>query len=126
MSADWPGVSAQDFAVLRVDPSRAELWIIAEGASRGRVLEYHAFTLARVRDLVLPAINGAAALGGHLYVTSGARLIDVAPHAAPRTVAVVHTRGGLGPVAADPSADRLIILDYGFPTLVRTYRPAGG
>jgi hypothetical protein len=41
-TADWPGVSAQDFAVLRVDPSHAELWIITEGASPGRVLEYDA------------------------------------------------------------------------------------
>src|SRR5262249_33931153 len=98
-SASWPGVAPGATALLQVDTITNALWVITPGTPRGRVFEYSAFTLRPLRTINLAGIGGAAALYGHLYVSSAGRLIDIPPRAAPRVVG--RTRDELGPVVAD-------------------------
>lgn len=69
---------------LVLDRRRSVLWAVLEGARPGWAVEYRLRTLARLRILRLPAVNGAAALHGHLYLTTRNRLIDVTPRGAVR------------------------------------------
>lgn len=110
--------------VLLLDPAGAALWVVLEGSAPGRVIEFDAFTLRQRRALTLNTIDSAAALGGQLYIASGPRLIDIAPGAAPRVVAIPRTSGLVG-VAADPTRGRLLLYDGGDPTHLWTYRPGG-
>lgn len=113
--------------VLLVDPSFGTLWLVIQGSSPGRVLEFNAFTLSQRSASTLDTINSAAALNGHLYLTTGAHLIDIAPGSAPRNLATGRA-SGLFAVIADPTQrarPRLLILDLGFPSHVWTYRPGG-
>lgn len=113
--------------VLLVDPSFGTLWLVIQGSSPGRVLEFDAFTLSQRRASTLDTIKSAAALNGHLYLTSGPRLIDIAPDTAPRNITTGRASGLFG-VIADPTQrtrPRLLILDSGFPSHVWTYRPGG-
>lgn len=81
--------SSTPVLLLDPDPASARLWIVVEGASPGPVIEYDAFTLARIRDLHLPEIGSGAAFGRQVYVTSGTQLIDIPPGAA----ALLHVSG---------------------------------
>jgi hypothetical protein len=114
-------------AILRLvlDPTATRLWVVLAGTRAGRAIEFDLWTLARLRDVPIREINSAAALGGHLYATSGKTLVDVAPDGAPRSVPVPGT-SGLWAIAADPTRSRLIILDGGFPTHVWSYRSGAG
>ena len=109
--------------VMVVDPAFGMLWVAVEGVGVGRVLEFNAFTLDQFRELTLPAISGAAALRGHLYVTSGARVVDIRRGAAPRTVATAPAGTSLGSIVADPSRSRLLLIDSGSPIRLWIWRP---
>lgn len=89
----------------------------------GRAIEYDLWSLTRLRDVRLPLVNGAAAMDGHLYVTSGGNLLDIASRGEPRMLRVVGAGAGVGAIAADSDRSRLLILDYGFPSHVWVYRP---
>lgn len=108
---------------LVLDAATAQLWVVLEGARRGRALEYRLWTLTRLRDLRLPPINGAAAMDGHLYLTSDRQLLDVPPRAAVHTVPVGGVTGALGAIAADPARSRVLVLDYSAPTHIWIYLP---
>ncbi|HZC53993.1 MAG TPA: hypothetical protein VE441_16065 [Mycobacterium sp.] len=108
---------------LVLDATTARLWVVLEGTERGRALEYTLWTLTRIRDLRLPRINGAAAMDGHLYLTSDRQLIDVRPRAAVHAVPIRGVTGALGPIAADPARSRLLVLDYSAATHLWIYSP---
>jgi hypothetical protein len=62
----------------------------------------------------MPKINGAVALSGHLYGTSGRRLIDIPQRgASPRTIPVIRVSGWFGPIAIDAAFSRVLVLDCG-------------
>jgi hypothetical protein len=109
--------------VMVVDPAFGVLWVVVEGGTASRVLEFNAFTLDESRELTLPKISGAAALRGHLYLTSGVRLIDIPWGAAPHTVATAPAGTSLGSIAADPTRSQLLLIDYGSPTHLWIWQP---
>lgn len=116
-------VSTGSWRLVR-DVTTSRLWAVVEGTRHGRAIEYDLWTLTRMRDLRLPPIGGAAAMNGHLYLTSGNRFIDVPPRGAPHAIPVPGQSGAaLGPVTADPARSRVIVLDYGARTHIWTYRP---
>lgn len=108
---------------LVLDPTTARLWVVLEGVRPGRAVEYNLWTLTRVREVRLPWINGAAAMNGHLYVTSDQQLIDVPPQAAAHAMRVPGVSGALGPITADPARSRVLMLDYSARTHIWSYRP---
>ncbi len=123
--------SAPNAAVrLVVDASTGRLWVVLEGTWYGRATEYDLWTLAqlrdvRLRDVRLTRIDTAVAMDGHLYLTSGARLIDVPPRGAARTFPLA-ARTGICALAADPQRSRVLVLDCGYPHRAGTvwvYRP---
>ncbi|HEY7008994.1 MAG TPA: hypothetical protein VH395_08650 [Jatrophihabitantaceae bacterium] len=110
-------------ARLVLDVPAGRIWVVVEGDARGRAIEYDATTLVRMREVdSLGLIQGAAALDGHLYVTSGERLIDIAPGRGPVTYARVSSQ--LGAVVADTARRRLLMADFGMPTRVWAIYPA--
>jgi hypothetical protein len=109
-------------ARLVLDVPTGRLWVVVEGDARGRAIEYDATTLSLTREVdSLGLIQAAAALDGHLYLTSGDRLIDIAPGRRPVTLARVS--GQLGSIVADPARGRLLVSDIGMPTRVWAVRP---
>src|SRR5664279_3190328 len=108
-------VDASATARLLVDPTVNRLWIVVLGDLPGRVLEYEADRVQLVRDIrSISPINAAAALNGHLYLTSGDRLLDVAPGRSPHLAARLPAlRAG---VVADVDHGRLLANDYGSPS----------
>lgn len=109
--------------VMVVDPPFGMLWVVVEGGAAGRVLEFNAYTLEQSRELTLPAISGAAALRGHLYVTVGDRLIDIPRAEVPRAVATAPAGASFGSIAADPSRSQLLLIDSGSATGLWVWRP---
>jgi hypothetical protein len=97
-------------ARLVLDVPGGVIWFVAQGAPHGRLLEYDMVHLRLLRQLTVGPIDGAAALDGHLYLTSGSRLVDVAPGRAPTTVGTVAAT--LGQIVADPARHRLLMTDY--------------
>jgi outer membrane protein assembly factor BamB len=109
-------------ARLVLDVPAGRLWVVVEGDARGRAVEYNNTTLARIREVdSLGLIQSAAALDGHLYVTSGNRLLDIAPGRAPVTLARVSN--SLGSIVVDPARGRLLMADFGMPTRVWAIYP---
>lgn len=119
-TASWPGVPPGASALLQVDTIANEVWVVVTGTPTGRVFEYSAFTLTPKGTINLSDIGGAAALYGHLYVSSAGRLIDIEPRAAPRVIG--RTRDQLGPVVADLARLLVLVVDVSFPTHVWRYR----
>jgi hypothetical protein len=119
-TAAWPGVPPGASALLQVDTIANEVWVVVTGTPLGRVFEYSAFNLTPKGTINLTDIGGAAALYGHLYVSSAGRLIDIAPRAAPRVIG--RTRDQLGPVVADLARLLILVVDVSFPTHVWRYR----
>lgn len=112
-------------ARLVLDLAARRLWVVASTDKRGRVLEYEADSMRLLLDVrSAPAVTGAAALGGHLYLTSGRRLLDVAPSGVLGTAARI--RSTLGQIIADPERERLLMVDVGRPTRVRAVVPRPG
>ncbi|HZC52037.1 MAG TPA: hypothetical protein VE441_06030, partial [Mycobacterium sp.] len=110
-------------ARLVLDVGTARLWVVIEGTRPGRAIEYDLWTLARLRDLRLPSINGAAAMSGHLYASSGQHLIDIPVRGPARIIPLPDVVGALGPIAADPAHSRVLVLDYHAPSHLWVYRP---
>lgn len=111
---------------LVLDATADRLWAVLEGTRHGRALEYRLWTLTFVRELALPSVDGAAAMDGHLYMTSDKRLIDVGPRAAIHAIPVPGVRGApgtLGPITADPARSRVLLLDYSARTHIWIYHP---
>ncbi len=104
-------------AKLVLDVPAGVLWVVSEGSSRGRVLEYDVVRLRLMREWdSIPVISGAAALDGRLYLTSGGRLLDLGSDPALGVVRNVSTI--LGGVVADPARHRLLMFAYGPNTQV--------
>ena len=113
-----PPLGAGDsVARLVLDVPSGVLWVVVEGVAPGRLLEYDTVRLRLIRELSGPgAVNGAAALDGHLYLTSGARLFEVGPGRPPHSIADVQTL--LAGVVADPARHRLLMFGNGANTQV--------
>jgi hypothetical protein len=127
-SATIPGRAVGDefdgaLARLVLDVPAGRIWVVVEGDARGRAIEYDATTLVLLREVdSLGLIQGAAALDGHLYVTSGSRLIDIVPGRGPVTLARVSSQ--LGSIVVDSARGRLLMTDFGMPTRVWAIYPA--
>ncbi len=105
------------------DPVKARVWLVGGGARSSRIIEFDAATLRRIRDVGWhETVDHAAVLDGHLFLSSEDGVADLAP-AALRPRFIPGLLGAVGPIAADLTRDRLVILDLGFPTAVWTYRP---
>lgn len=109
--------------LLAVDPAAARVWVVLANAAPSRMIEFDAGSLRRLRDVRWPdLVQHAVALRGHLYVTTDFGVADLAPGATrPRFIAGM--AGAVGPLAVDPTRDRLVATDLGYPTDVWTYRP---
>jgi hypothetical protein len=111
--------------VLALDTAAHRIWVVLTNAAPSRMVEYDTGTLRKVRDVRwAPLVQNAAALDGHLYVTTDFGVADLAPGAR-RPRFVPGLSGALGRMAVDPSRSRLIVMDLGYPTDLWTYRPGG-
>jgi hypothetical protein len=100
-------------AVLDVADNR--VWLIKEGGvTPAEVIEFDATTLRRLSTARSPGtVQDAVVLDHHLYLATedGVRVY------APGTTALVAgTSGYVGYIAADPTRDRLLVMNNGFPT----------
>jgi hypothetical protein len=122
-SALAPPVDETGRIALLVDPSRALLWAVTINAVPATLSEYRLPDLAPVRRVVWPPIVlAAAALAGHLYVTTSVGVADLAPlSSTPRPIPGLY--GAVGPIIADPARHRIVAMDLGYPTDMWTYRP---
>jgi hypothetical protein len=111
-------------AKLVLDVPSGVVWVVVIGADPARILEYDMERLRLVREVSVGVgvVGGAAALGGHLYLTSGPRILDVAPGKA-RPVVIGEVSSPLGPIVADPARNRLLVADFGQPIHVWPVRP---
>jgi hypothetical protein len=109
-------------ATLVLDIPAGVLWIVAAKVKPARILEYDIVRLRLMRAISgVGFVNGEAALDGHLYLTTGGRIVDVAPGRLP--VGIGTARGTFGPIVADPARDRLLVSDYGTRTRVWPVTP---
>jgi outer membrane protein assembly factor BamB len=124
-SALAPAVDGKGRIALLVDPSQALLWAVTIDAVPAILSEYQLPGLAPVRRVVWPPIVlAAAALAGHLYVTTSVGVADLAPGSStPQPVPGLY--GAVGPITTDLARHRIIAMDLGYPTDVWTYRPGG-
>jgi outer membrane protein assembly factor BamB len=124
-SAFPPPVDGTGRIALLVDPSRAVLWAVTINAVPATLSEYRLPGLAEVRRVFWPPIVlAAAALAGHLYVTTSVGVADLAPgSSSPRRIPGLY--GAVGPIVADPARHRIIAMDLGYPTDMWSYRPGG-
>jgi hypothetical protein len=109
---------------LAVDPTRGSIWVLnAQTSSFTQILEVDPATLLIVRTVRWnQVVEGAVALDGYLYLSTELGLAVLGPRAtAPYLVPGLY--GAVGPVAADPTRHRVIVIDQGFPTDVWAYRP---
>lgn len=108
---------------LAIDPVAHRIWIVVTDAPDSRMVEYDERTLTKLRDITWrQLVQSAVAYGGHLYVQNDFGVADLAPGARrPRFIAGLG--GAVGPLAVDPTRQRLIAMDLGYPTDVWTYRP---
>jgi hypothetical protein len=97
------------------------IWVVEEGVRGGRAIAYDLASLRVVRDVAIGSVVGAAALDGHLYLTTGNRLLDIAPGEPPLVAARMPTL--LGPVVADTARGRLLMSDYGRDTHIWPITP---
>ena len=109
--------------MVTVDPVTGLAWIVLADR-RPALLVQVSLGLARIVRVVPwgTAVIGAAAYAGHLYLSTGQGVADLAPHAAhPRRVSGLAE--ATGPVVVDPSRHRLIAIDLGPPTRLWTFGP---
>lgn len=108
---------------LAVDRQAKRVWVIVADATPSLLLEFDARTLQRLRSLTWTApVAGAVAYRGHLYLSSGLGVADLAPGSA-RPQIIPGLTGAVGPIALDPSRHRLIAMDLGYPTDIWAFRP---
>lgn len=107
---------------LLVDATAGVVWVVVEDVGVGQVTEFDASRLSELGSTRVPAIAGAAALGGRLYVVSDGRLVEITRTAPQHVVADLPDRR-LFAVAADPAHNRVVLSDLGSPTHVWSYRP---
>jgi hypothetical protein len=121
--ASVPG--ANDGASLQLipDPANQLLWIASTGTLAGFIAEYDARTLHLLRAAPWHAtLRSATVLDGSLYFTSDSGLaVWPLDAATPRVVAGMADHRGT--VAADPTRDRLLLVDNG--RNLSSYRPGG-
>ena len=124
-SARLPRLDGAGEVALLVDPSRDVLWAVNIGAVPSTFSQYRLPDLAAVRRVTwLPLVLAAAAIAGHLYVTTSVGVADLAPESTVPQL-VPGLAGAVGPIVADPARHRVIAMDLGYPTDVWTYRPGG-
>lgn len=111
-----PAVATSGAARLIVDQPADRIWVVVKGMRRGHVLAYDLNRGGPVAGTSTPPINGAAALGGILYITSDKRVLSVGTASAIHPVVVLPH--ALGTVTADPTRHRLLVLDYAQRTRV--------
>jgi hypothetical protein len=106
-----------------VDPVSGAVWVVLE-KSRPSLLVRVSAGIFRILRVVhwMTAVNGAAAYAGHLYLSTGLGVADLAPRAS-RPRPLTGLAGAVGPVVADPSRHRLIAMDLGNPTDLWTFAP---
>jgi hypothetical protein len=108
--------------LLLTDTSSGRLWIVNTGGT-GEVVALDAFTLDREWGASTVGIGGAAVLDGRLYVISSGALIEFT-NTRPRERAELPAGEFYG-IATDPTHDRLLLVNAGFPTQLWSYRPGG-
>jgi outer membrane protein assembly factor BamB len=109
-AAELPPIYTSGAARLVVDQPANLIWVVVAGQNGGRVIGYRMARQDRVADVATPPINGAAAMGGRLYLTSDDRVLAVATTGSITRVARLPVT--LGMVTADPARDRLLVLDH--------------
>jgi hypothetical protein len=112
-------------ARLVLDTSAHRIWVVVQDVPDGQLIEYDAYSLIQLRASSWPEpINAAAALDGHLYLTTASGVVDFAPgNADPALLPML--QADTGSVAADPHRHRLLLLSNR-ASRVRIYRPGNG
>jgi hypothetical protein len=116
-------VPARSIPVLTVDDTTNLVWVALANAAPSRLVAYDTTTMHKVRDVTWPQlIQGAAAYRGHLYLSTDFGVADLAPGTGtPRFIPGL--AGAIGPIAVDAARNRLLAIDFGYPTVVWSYRP---
>ncbi|HEX3337095.1 MAG TPA: hypothetical protein VHS54_11590 [Jatrophihabitans sp.] len=108
---------------LVTDPDTGLLWAVTANSVPTRIAAYRLPSLRLVRQVSwVRLVVSAAAVAGHLYVSTSVGVADLAPGAAtPEPVPGLY--GAVGPLVVDRSRHRIIAADLGYPTDVWSYRP---
>jgi hypothetical protein len=112
-------------ARLVLDAGRHRLWVVVEDVPGGAIVEVDALSLRPLAHWTWPEpIGEAAALDGHLYLSTPSGVVDLAPGAAkPSPIAAL--RGYSGSIVADPRRGRVLVLSYAPNSHVRVLRSGG-
>jgi hypothetical protein len=123
ISLDGLKLTADSSPRLAVDVPAHRIWIVVANATPTRMVEFDQTTLQRIRQVTWrQLVYGAVAYRGHLYLSTGRGVADLAPDASvPRYVGGLG--GAVGPIAVDLTRGRLIVMDLGYPTDIWAYRP---
>lgn len=110
---------------IAADAARNRIWVVGIGVQPAPITEFDARSLHRLRSAVWPnPIGSVTVLDGDLYFAGGG--IDVWRSGDERPVAVAALAHEQGPMAADPSRHRLLLLDLGQPTQIFAYSATAG
>jgi outer membrane protein assembly factor BamB len=125
-SAPAPDPGSAGSVQLLAEPSGGLLWVVTVNSVPTRVRVYALPGLRLVRRVTWTTLAvSAAALAGHLYLSTSVGVADLAPgDVVPRPVVGLY--GAVGPLVADPARHRIIAADFGFPTEIWSYRPGTG
>lgn len=109
-----------------VDAPARRVWVVREGGVvPADAIEFDAARLTRLATVQLPGtVQDAAVLRGRVYLATEGGVRELRPGS--RQARLVPGTGGfVGWVAADPSRDRLLVANEGFPTRLLAVRPDG-
>ncbi len=112
-------------ARLVLDAGQHRLWVVVEDVPGGAIVEVDAEGLRPLAHWTWrEPVGEAAALGGHLYLSTPSGVVDIAPGAAqPAPIAAL--RGYGGSIVADPRRGRVLVLSHAPNSHVRVLRPDG-
>jgi hypothetical protein len=124
--ATLPRIPAPASARLVLDAQQQRLWVVVEDVPDGMVVELDARSLRQLGHTTWDApIGAAAALDGHLYLSTTEGIADVGPGAA-HPVLVAGLRGHSGPIVADTRRNRLLVAGAAPFSHVLILRPGEG
>jgi hypothetical protein len=110
-------------ARLVLDAGQHRLWVVVEDVPGGAIVEVDALTLRPLAHWTWrEPVGEAAALDGHLYLSTPSGVVDIAPGAA-KPAPVAALRGYSGSIVADPGRGRVLVLSYAPNSHVRVLRP---
>jgi hypothetical protein len=89
------------------------MWAVVDERDAGRVLEFSTGPVRLVSDFAVAPMTGAAALGGHLYLTSANRVLEAAGDRTTHLVAALAQP--LSGIVAAPAQRRLFVVGDGDP-----------